>query len=109
MQSTTTMPLANNHPIIEQLMMGIKHFKGQQMGSPVVSVFSDEDLRRLAAPTLLLVGDHDVSCKPNLVLARAKRLMPHLEAELVVGGGHLFPTDQAEYTNARIVSFLSRS
>jgi pimeloyl-ACP methyl ester carboxylesterase len=106
MQSTTTMPLSNSHPVIEQLIVGIKNFNGQQIGAPVVSVFSDADLRQIAMPTLLLIGDHDVSCKPKLVLARAQKLIPHIEAELVPGGGHLFPTDQADVANARMLEFL---
>ena len=109
LQSTTTMPLGKNDPIIEQLAMGVKHFNGRQIGAPVFRVYSDDDLRRISVPTLLLVGDHDISCKPNLVLARARQLIPDLRAELVIDGGHLFPTDQADFTNARILEFLSNN
>jgi pimeloyl-ACP methyl ester carboxylesterase len=108
MQSTTTMPLSDNHPMIEQLIAGIKNFKGEQMGAPVVSVFSDDELRQMNIPTLLLVGDHDTSCKPKPVLERAQRLIPGIQAELVVGGGHLLPTDQADTTNSRMLEFLTR-
>jgi pimeloyl-ACP methyl ester carboxylesterase len=108
MQSTTTMPLSRSHPVIEQLVTGIRSFKGQQIGAPVYSVYSDDDLRQISMPTLLLIGDHDRSCKPNLVLHRAQQLVPHIQAELVIGGGHLFPTDQADVTNTRILEFLSR-
>ena len=38
--------------------------------------------------------------------ARARRLIPHIEAALIPGGGHLFPVDQAETTNARMLAFL---
>jgi pimeloyl-ACP methyl ester carboxylesterase len=107
MQSTTTMPLNNNHPIVEQLVVAIKSFRGQQIGAPVFSVFVDDDLRQISMPTLLLIGDHDTSCKPTQVLERARRLIPHIKAELVVGGGHLFPTDQADITNARMLEFLN--
>ncbi len=107
MQSTTTMPLSKSHPVVEQLFVGIKHFKGQHIGAPVYSVFSDDELRQVRMPTLMLIGDHDTSCRPNLVLARAQRLIPHMKAELVVGGGHLFPTDQADATNTRISEFLN--
>ena len=107
MQSTTTMPLSNDHPTIEQLAMGIKHFNGKYIGAPVYKVFSDEELRQINVPTLLLIGDRDTSCKPDLVLARARRLIPGIEAELVAGGGHLFPTDQADATNTRMLEFLN--
>jgi pimeloyl-ACP methyl ester carboxylesterase len=109
MQSTTTMTLANDHPIIEQLMTGVRAFRGDKIGSPVVTVFSDDDLRKIKAPTLLLIGDQDASCKPEAVMTRARQLIPHIEAQLVANGGHLFPTDQAEITNDRMLAFLNRS
>jgi pimeloyl-ACP methyl ester carboxylesterase len=61
-----------------------------------------------SAPTLLLIGEHEVVYEPGRVLERARRLIPHIEAELIAGGGHLFPVDQADATNARILEFLSR-
>ncbi|MBX3083796.1 MAG: alpha/beta hydrolase [Anaerolineae bacterium] len=105
-QSTTTMPLDERHVLIEQLMMGIKHFKPQQMGTPIFSVFKDDELRQLTMPTLLLIGEHEIIYKPTVVFERARRLLPHLEAELIMGGGHLFPIDQADATNARLLKFL---
>src|SRR5262245_4820458 len=99
MQSTTTMPLSDSHPVIEQLVAAIKSFRGDQIGAPVLHVFSDDELRRMNLPTLLLVGDHDASCKPARVLERARRFLPDIQAELVVGGGHMFPADRAETTN----------
>jgi pimeloyl-ACP methyl ester carboxylesterase len=106
MQSTTTIKLSSNHPIIEQLIAGIKNFDGKQIGAPVVTVFKDDELRQVKLPTLLLIGDHDVSCQTNKVFSRARQLIPHIEAELVANGGHLFPTDQADVTNKRILEFL---
>lgn len=107
-QWTTTMPLDKRqpHPLIEQFMTGAKSFKPQELSLGVVSVFTDDELRQIDIPALLLVGDHEVVCEPSRVLERARRLMPHIEAELVVNGGHLFPVDQADATNARILKFL---
>jgi pimeloyl-ACP methyl ester carboxylesterase len=107
-QLTTTMQLAPDHILIEQLMMGIKHFKPQQLGTPIYSVFKDTQLRSLTMPTLLLIGEHEIIYKPQLVFARAHKLIPNLESELILGGGHLFPIDQAEVTNARMMDFLTR-
>lgn len=106
-QSTSTMPLTTDHPIIEQLMMGIKHIDGRHIGAPVFKVFTNDQLQQINMPTLLLIGDQDTSCKPTQVLERAKRLIPNIEAELIADGGHLFPTDQADVTNTRMLEFLS--
>lgn len=105
-QSTTTMKLSDTHPTIEQLLAGIKNFDGKHIGAPVVTVFKDDELRQITIPTLLLIGDRDISCQTDKVLSRAQRLIPNIEAELVANGGHLFPTDQADVTNKRILEFL---
>jgi pimeloyl-ACP methyl ester carboxylesterase len=108
LQWLTTMPLGSAHPIVEQFMIGAKSYKPQALSLGVTSVFTDEELRQINTPTLLLIGEHEVVYEPSRVLERAQRLMPHIEAELIAGGGHLFPVDQAEATNARIVEFLNR-
>jgi len=107
MQQTTTQRLAGQRADIEQVVAGIRSFNSQQLAGPVFAVFTDGELRRLDRPTLLLVGDHDISCRPRAVLDRARRLLPHLEAELVSDGGHMFQVDQAEATNARLLKFLT--
>jgi pimeloyl-ACP methyl ester carboxylesterase len=107
LQWTTTRQLVKGDPLIEQMVIGMKGFKPQEMGKPIFSVYTDEELGQVTMPTLLLVGEHEVIYKPNLVLERARRLMPQVEAELIAGGGHMFPVDQAEATNARILKFLT--
>jgi pimeloyl-ACP methyl ester carboxylesterase len=47
------------------------------------TVFSDDELRVMRVPTLLLIGDHEVISDPATALARAHRLMPHFEGEHV--------------------------
>jgi pimeloyl-ACP methyl ester carboxylesterase len=108
MQQTTTMRLVDGQAEVEQLILGIKHLKPTQFGAPIIAVFKDEELKQINIPTLLLVGEQDTSCKPVKVLERARRVMPLIEADLIVGGGHLFPVDQAETTNARMLKFLNQ-
>ena len=47
------------------------------------TVFSDDELRAMRVPTLLLIGDHEVIYDPATALARARRLIPDFEGELV--------------------------
>ena len=56
----------------------------------------------------VMVGDHEVFYKPDVVLERAKRLLPNIEAELVQNGGHLLPVDQCDAVNRRILQFLGK-
>jgi pimeloyl-ACP methyl ester carboxylesterase len=104
MQWLTTTPFVKGEPIIEQFVIGLRHFKPRLIGIP--NVFSDEELRGICSPTLLLVGEREVIYKPGPVLERARRLIPNIEAELIAGGGHAFPLDQAQSTNKRILEFL---
>jgi pimeloyl-ACP methyl ester carboxylesterase len=110
-QWATTVPLNPQQPnlLIEQFIIGVKSFKPQELSLGVTSVFTDAELRQISIPTLLLIGEHEVVYQPKQVLERAWRLIPHVEAELIAGGGHLFPVDQADATNARILEFLKAS
>jgi len=54
----------------------------------VLPVFSDEELRRLTMPTLLLGGTQDVLFNLRKISARLQRLVPDLEVTIVPGAGH---------------------
>lgn len=107
MQRTTTRQLPHPAPDVDQVVAGVRAFRPAQLAAPVQVAFSDAELRGLPMPALLLVGERDVACRPSRVLARARRVLPQMEAELVPGGGHLFQVDQAEVTNARLLRFLT--
>jgi pimeloyl-ACP methyl ester carboxylesterase len=63
------------------------------------TVFSDDELRAIQTPVLLLIGDHEVIYKPEDAIRRAIRLVPNLKAEIVPNANHI-----AEYTNAQMVN-----
>jgi pimeloyl-ACP methyl ester carboxylesterase len=93
-------------PVIDQIMVGGKSFKPQELSFGVVTMFADHELRGIDQPTLLLVGDQEKIFKPDGMLERARRLIPRLEAELIPNAAHLLPTDQPEIVNARMLAFL---
>ena len=70
-------------------------------------VFSDEELKSIKNPALLLVGDHEVICDGPSVIERANLLMPNVQAELVQHCGHSVPLEQPEFVNSQILDFLS--
>jgi pimeloyl-ACP methyl ester carboxylesterase len=67
----------------------------------------DAALRRIAAPTLLLVGEYEAIYNPNAALRRAQRAIPNLSAEIVPGTGHATIYDRPDYVNPKILAFLS--
>lgn len=70
---------------------------------------SDEQLRALTAPTLLLMGEKEQFFLPTLTIARARAHLPNLhEAEVVAGVGHNMATDDPETVNRRIAHFLAQ-
>jgi pimeloyl-ACP methyl ester carboxylesterase len=95
-------------PVIDQIMMGGKTFKPQELGFGVVEIFEDSELQQIDKPTLLLIGDHEKVFNPKLMLERAQRLIPQIEAEIIANAAHLLPIDQAEVINRRMLAFLGK-
>jgi pimeloyl-ACP methyl ester carboxylesterase len=74
---------------------------------PGPKVLTDEELRKIAARVLLLVGDHEVIYKAANVIGRAQRLITNLRAEVVPDGNHNAEYTAAEYVNKKVLAFLS--
>lgn len=91
--------------LADQMFLAVKHFRFPK-GGIYPTVFSDDELRMLHLPTLLLIGNHEVIYDPNQALNRAVRLIPGIRAELIPDAGHLLIMEQAETVNRRVVEFL---
>ncbi len=60
--------------ILDLVYLGMKHFRLPPETMRIMpSVFSDDELRALHVPVLLLIGDHEVIYDPAKALARARR------------------------------------
>jgi len=59
-------------------------------------IFTDEELRRLDMPVLLLMGDRDPLRDPVKIAARLEALVPRLTSITVKDGGHALPDAQAD-------------
>lgn len=92
-------------PALFELMgMAVKHIKPPKMYFP--RQFSGEELKQITKPTLLLIGAQEKIYTPRRALSRAKEFIPNLEAGIIQGGGHVFPIEQPEIVNERILSFI---
>jgi pimeloyl-ACP methyl ester carboxylesterase len=69
----------------------------------VLPIFSDEELRRLTMPVLLLAGAEDVLRDGTKIAARLQPLVPNLTTIIVPEAGHALLD-----TTARILPFLAR-
>lgn len=72
------------------------------------SAETDDELRRVAAPTLLLLGEREVIYPAKAALARAGRLIADIEARIIPGAGHALNIDQPELVNAHMLEFLAK-
>jgi pimeloyl-ACP methyl ester carboxylesterase len=84
--------------------LGLWSFKPRRMVPPVP--FTDEQLGRLPATTLFLVGDREVIFDPHQALARFKSVAPQVRTELIPGAGHDFFVARADEVNRRMIAFL---
>jgi pimeloyl-ACP methyl ester carboxylesterase len=89
----------------EQLYLGFKHFHCQGEANP--DTFSDDELRGLKTPTLLLIGQQEVIYDPIASIERARRLIPRLEADLIPHASHDLSYFQAGVVDERILKFMT--
>ena len=78
---------------------------------PRVKVFAsfltDQELKKISHPTLLLIGEYDVQYNPRLAIERAKKLIPNLQTHLVEQAGHGITLEQPLVVNQHVLNFFS--
>ncbi|HYO74070.1 MAG TPA: alpha/beta hydrolase, partial [Archangium sp.] len=85
-------------------------FKNHRSAKPMrLPVFSDEELRSIRTPTLVLIGEREVLYPDAAAAAESARsLIPGVTVERIPNAGHALFYDRPELVNRRIVEFLSR-
>ncbi len=71
------------------------------------TVYTDEELKQIEMPALLLIGAGEKIYNPKKAIDRAQRLMPNLTAEIIPNVGHTLNMEQPQTINALILEFLS--
>jgi len=93
--------------LVDQFHLGNRHFRGAPPDASVMPVaFTDDELRSVRTPTLLLIGEHEAIYDPGAAIQRALRLIPTIEAELVPKAGHLMSYSRPAVVDTRVVKFL---
>jgi pimeloyl-ACP methyl ester carboxylesterase len=70
-----------------------------------MQAFSDDDLKKITIPVLVLIGDHDV-INSDKSLLRANELLSNDKTETIKNAGHFLSMDQSKEVNQIIVDFL---
>lgn len=67
--------------------------------------FSADDLKKIQAEVLILIGDHDIINSEESFI-NAKKSLPNSKTEIVAKAGHFLSIDQSEKVNKLMVDFL---
>jgi len=94
--------------LLDLFYLGMKHFRMPPESAFIMpAVFSDEELRALHMPVLLLIGEDEVIYDAAKALARARALLPNFEGELVPGSNHNMCGSHYQIVDARVLDFLN--
>ena len=97
-------------PVLHLMYLGMKHFRMPKdtlrVNADAANPLSDDELRSLPMPVLLLFGDGEVIYGSAEALERARRLIPHVEGDLVPGCRHDMCLSQSRIVDARVLDFL---
>jgi pimeloyl-ACP methyl ester carboxylesterase len=90
-------------------LMGVTMAEAPTVSITRAKVFSRAELRRITAPMLLLIGEHERLYDARATLKLALVLKPGLQAEIVEAADHLAAMAQPERVNPQIAGFLRGS
>ena len=96
-------PTLAEHEIIALMWAGTRTYR---MEPKFPGVLTDDELRRIRVPALLLTGRRSALISPREARARAS-LMPDAQAEVVTGSRHGPSLEQTDPVNARITGFIA--
>ena len=100
----------NARRVFDLMYLGMKYFRMPQDTLRIAAnPESDDELRGLHVPTLLLMGDREVIYDAVTALDRARRLIPDFEGELLPGCSHDMAFSQHRIVDARVIEFLDRN
>lgn len=103
---------ADATPVLDLMYLGQKHFRmppeTMRVAANAANALSDDDLRALHVPVLLLIGDGEVLYDAPTALARARRLIHDFEGELIPRCRHDMCLSQSRIVDARVLDFLKK-
>jgi pimeloyl-ACP methyl ester carboxylesterase len=88
-------PGAASDPTLDLALTNLVSGRLLRLGATPPTVLTDVTLRRIGAPTTVLIGDRDVVYRggPRAALARAEKLIPNVAARALPGANHWLTVD----------------
>ena len=90
-------------PLLDLSVAGLRTFVGKQ---PFPKRMSDEALRSITLPTLLLLCECSPVNDAQRAAQRARRCISDVEVEVVADSGHMLPIEHPEQFTQRVLSFV---
>ena len=90
----------------DQIELVLVTFRSFRQKLPLPDRLPDEQLRRITAPTLLLLAADSKLYDPDQVAVRARRLLPDVRVEITPNAGHGFLFEHPAQMTARILRFI---
>ncbi|MEV7189577.1 alpha/beta hydrolase [Kitasatospora sp. NPDC093102] len=101
--------LVGNSAVLEtELMALVRASTGFRRRLPPAATLTDEELGRLTAPALFLLGERSALHDARAVAERLHRLLPAARVEIVPGAGHSLPTDDPAAVTAGILGMAAQ-
>jgi pimeloyl-ACP methyl ester carboxylesterase len=76
---------------------------------PIPPALTDEELRGLAVPALILLGERSQMYDATLVAQRIRALMPSAHVDVIPGAGHDLPMYDPDLVTDRAIEFIDRA
>jgi pimeloyl-ACP methyl ester carboxylesterase len=94
-QWLSSTPGASLDPTLDLALTNLVSGRFLRLGVPSPTVLKDDTLRRINAPTTVLIGDRDVIYRggPRAALARAQKLIPNVAVSALPGANHWLTVD----------------
>ena len=87
-------------------MTGLRTYVGKQ---PFPKRLTDDDLRAIHTPTLILFGEKSPVNNAHRAAERSRNLIADVETEVVPDAGHMLPVEQPTLFTSRVLASSNRS
>ncbi len=106
MQATDSDPTIAR--LLDLMWLGVSHFRMPSETRRIMpGAFSDEELRSLPMPVLLLMGEQEVMYDAATALERAREHIPNLDGELIPNSSHGMILSHHQLVDRRATTFLN--
>jgi pimeloyl-ACP methyl ester carboxylesterase len=90
-------------PVVGLAIAGLRTYRSK---APRPKRMSDDELRSITTPTLLLLCEASPVNDARRAAARASRLVPNVEVDVIAGAGHMLPIARPRDFTTRLLAFI---